>query len=206
MEGKPMTYPIPTPATPPPLAPPPPPPARARFLVAAIALVTMIVATACPAPTPPPLSGSLSHVTSQRLRVAIIDSSGNTFICDLFLDLRYDLAYVRVLVTSKVRASGWCPASDWINRRAFGRCEMGTNLYACGGSPGQADWDWNTTGTEVREYAYFEFPGPSPSYIVASFLATLRPPSGIGPFPVQVTGRTPQIRCSSTEHLCKFQT
>jgi hypothetical protein len=150
------------------------------------------------------LPGTFSHVGVQKLTVAIIDSQGRTFICNLYLDVRYDLGYRSVLVTTKTRADGWCPYSDWVNKGAAARCEMGTNLYACGGAPGETDWVYWTGNPAQQKYSYFNVT-PSPATIVMRFQATLRPPSGLGPFPVSVSGRTPQIRCDSVALTCKFQ-
>jgi hypothetical protein len=140
----------------------------------------------------------------QQLRVVFGTSQGQTFICNAYLDVRYDLAYRYVLVTTKFRVDGPCPSTDWISRGAAARCEMGTNIYACGGSPGETDWVYWTGNPAQQKRSWFEVT-PSPAKISMFFQATLRPPSGIGPFPVSVRGWTPQIRCDNVEQICKFQ-
>jgi len=170
----------------------------------AVMSVLIVAAAACvPPPPPPPLPGTFSHVAQQRLLVGIALSNGTVVECKFFLDVRYDLAYTYVLVSTKTRPEGPCPASDWKNRFALGRCDRGTSVAACGGTPGEADWRFATDGVWNQKRAYFNI-SPDTAYLRMTFLATLTPPSGIGPFPVQITGTTPQVRCRASENVCKF--
>ena len=181
---------------------------QVRTRIAAIGVVAIVLLTACPPPPPPPpLPGSFSHVAAQRLLVAIISPQGVVVECKFFLDVRYDLAYTYVLVSTKTRPEGPCLSTEWKNRRAVGRCDRGTSVAICGGSPGEADWSFATEGVWNQKRAYFNISADT-AVLRMTFAATLTPPSGlIGPFPVSVTGQTPQIRCrnDSVERACKFQ-
>ena len=177
-------------------------PNRHRMATLLVASAMVLATVACVPPSTS-LPGEPSWHTLQRLLVLIADAQGHQFECTLYHDATWDLGYTTVRVTSRTYSGteSWCHYSDWRDTAAVGSCSIGT------GNPLNCGAGWSLPVGPTNDLRVFDFVNPPPNFgtISVLFQSVLQLPSGLGPFPVSISGTTPPIRCSAALQQCKFQ-